>query len=138
MQQAAELSVAAPTIEAALDARFLSGAKDERVAASDFFEKKGLKPPTSAEVQFLLALLCQICAYVKGLIDVNSVLQCIAQYSSCYNTYPDGLLARVLPPSLMYTPSGYCMCQRKFEITFLHFVIILCDAITAVAEAEQG
>lgn len=50
VQQAAELSVAAPTIEAALDARFLSGAKDERVAASDLFEKKGLKPPTAAEV----------------------------------------------------------------------------------------
>ena len=51
VQQAAELSVAAPTIEAALDARFLSGAKDERVAASDIFEKKGLKPPTAAEVR---------------------------------------------------------------------------------------
>ena len=50
MQQAAELSVAAPTIEAALDARFLSGAKDERVAASKIFEKAGLKPPTTAEV----------------------------------------------------------------------------------------
>ena len=45
--------MAAPTIEAALDARFLSGAKEERVAASDFFEKQGLKPPTAAEVQSL-------------------------------------------------------------------------------------
>ena len=44
------VSVAAPTIEAALDARFLSGAKDERVAASEFFASKGLKPPTPAEV----------------------------------------------------------------------------------------
>lgn len=51
VQQAAELSVAAPTIEAALDARFLSGAKEERVAASDFFEKKGLHPPTAAKNQ---------------------------------------------------------------------------------------
>ena len=50
MQQAAELSVAAPTIEAALDARFLSGVKEERVAASKYFESKGLKPPTPAEV----------------------------------------------------------------------------------------
>jgi 6-phosphogluconate dehydrogenase len=50
VQQAAELSVAAPTIEAALDARFLSGAKDERVSASAIFEKAGLKPPTAAKV----------------------------------------------------------------------------------------
>ena len=56
MQQAAELSVAAPTIEAALDARFLSGAKDERVAASDFFQKKGLHPPTAAKVSFAISL----------------------------------------------------------------------------------
>lgn len=30
VQQAAELSVAAPTIEASLDLRFISGMKDER------------------------------------------------------------------------------------------------------------
>ena len=48
--------MAAPTIEAALDARFLSGAKDERVAASDFFEKKGLHPPTAAKVKLPLML----------------------------------------------------------------------------------
>ena len=42
--------MAAPTIEAALDARFLSGAKEERVAASKFYEKEGLKPPTAHEV----------------------------------------------------------------------------------------
>ena len=60
VQQAAELSVAAPTIEAALDARFLSGAKDERVAASKFFEEKGLKPPTPAKVILQLTkLLCR-------------------------------------------------------------------------------
>ena len=56
MQQAAELSVAAPTIEAALDARFLSGAKDERVSASEYFESKGLKPPTPAEVHLVIGI----------------------------------------------------------------------------------
>lgn len=40
VQQAAELSVAVPTIATSLDARFLSGLKDERVAASKVF------PPT--------------------------------------------------------------------------------------------
>ncbi len=59
VQQAAELSVAAPTIEAALDARFLSGAKEERVAASAFFEKAGLKPPTTAEVTSPHSSICR-------------------------------------------------------------------------------
>ena len=55
MQQAAELAIAAPTIEAALDGRFLSGLKDERVAAAKFFDSQGLKAPTPAEVLRLLA-----------------------------------------------------------------------------------
>lgn len=50
MQQAAELSVPAPTIEAALDGRFLSGLKDERVAAAKIFSDLGLKEPTKHEV----------------------------------------------------------------------------------------
>lgn len=37
VQQAAELSVAAPTIAASLDSRFLSGLKEERVAAAEIF-----------------------------------------------------------------------------------------------------
>lgn len=50
MQQAAELSVPAPTIEAALDGRFLSGLKDERVAAAKVFSDLGLKEPTQQKV----------------------------------------------------------------------------------------
>lgn len=51
VQQAAELSVAAPTIEAALDGRFLSGLKEQRVAAAKYYEKLGLPPPKTLEVQ---------------------------------------------------------------------------------------
>ncbi|KAJ7549027.1 hypothetical protein O6H91_07G037200 [Diphasiastrum complanatum] len=43
VQQAAELSIAAPTIEASLDSRFLSGLKEERVAAASVFGEAGLK-----------------------------------------------------------------------------------------------
>ncbi|KAJ7519827.1 hypothetical protein O6H91_20G057500 [Diphasiastrum complanatum] len=43
VQQAADLSIAAPTIEASLDSRFLSGLKDERVAAASVFAEAGLK-----------------------------------------------------------------------------------------------
>ena len=49
VQQAAELSVAAPTIEASLDGRFLSGLKDERVAASEFFASLGVEAPKPLE-----------------------------------------------------------------------------------------
>lgn len=48
IQQAAELSVAAPTMEAALDARFLSGLKDERVAAEAFYAEQGVAAPGGA------------------------------------------------------------------------------------------
>lgn len=43
VQQAAELSIAAPTIAASLDNRYLSGLKDEREAASQIFKEEGLK-----------------------------------------------------------------------------------------------
>lgn len=43
VQQAAELSIAAPTIAASLDSRYLSGLKDEREAASQIFKVEGLK-----------------------------------------------------------------------------------------------
>ncbi|KAK4798667.1 hypothetical protein SAY86_030993 [Trapa natans] len=42
IQQAADLSVAAPTIAASLDSRFLSGLKEERVKASKVFQAGGL------------------------------------------------------------------------------------------------
>jgi 6-phosphogluconate dehydrogenase len=76
VQQAAEMSVAAPTIEASLDARFLSGLKDERVAAAKFFNGLGLNAPTPAEgvdkaalVQEVKAALyaAKICSYAQGL-----------------------------------------------------------------------
>ena len=38
VQEAAERSIAAPTMAAALDTRYLSGLKDERVAASSLLE----------------------------------------------------------------------------------------------------
>ena len=50
VQQAAELSVPAPTIEAALDGRFLSGLKDQRVKAAKFFEKLGATQPKQEPV----------------------------------------------------------------------------------------
>ncbi|KAJ0979744.1 hypothetical protein J5N97_015218 [Dioscorea zingiberensis] len=46
VQQAAELSVAAPTIAASLDCRYLSGLKEEREAASSVLEQAGIDDNT--------------------------------------------------------------------------------------------
>lgn len=76
VQQAAELSVAAPTIEAALDGRFLSGLKDQRVKAAAYYEKLGLKAPKKLEgidkeklihdvAKSLYA--AKVCSYAQGM-----------------------------------------------------------------------
>lgn len=76
VQQAAEMSVAAPTIEASLDGRFVSGLKDERVKAAKFYEKFGVKGPSemsnvqkselSTAVRKAL-YASKICSYAQGL-----------------------------------------------------------------------
>lgn len=53
VQQAAELSVASPTIEAALDGRFLSGLKEQRVKAAKAYADLGLDAPKAPEVLLL-------------------------------------------------------------------------------------
>uniref|UniRef100_A0A0D9WL06 6-phosphogluconate dehydrogenase, decarboxylating n=1 Tax=Leersia perrieri TaxID=77586 RepID=A0A0D9WL06_9ORYZ len=72
VQQAAELSVAAPTIEASLDSRFLSGLKDERVEASKIFQGdfSSNLPVDKAQLiedvrQALYA--SKICSYAQGM-----------------------------------------------------------------------
>lgn len=75
IQQAAELSVAAPTMAAALDARFLSGLKDERVAAEDLYSSVGMAPAGSlsmvdkhqlvADVKAAL-YAAKVCSYAQG------------------------------------------------------------------------
>lgn len=76
IQQAAELSVAAPTMEAALDARFLSGLKDERVAAEALYASVGVQPPVEGVAGVDKAQLIEdvrmalyaskICSYAQG------------------------------------------------------------------------
>ena len=86
VQQAAELSVAAPTIASALDGRFLSGLKDERVKAAAFLEAQGVpaaKAPASVDKKQLVAdvraalYASKICSYAQGmnLIRAKSVEQ---------------------------------------------------------------
>lgn len=80
MQQAAEMSVAAPTIEASLDGRFVSGLKDERVKAAKFYEKFGVKGPS--EMVGLLRI--HICILPKT--DRHWALSQTMLHASCLAT----------------------------------------------------
>lgn len=71
IQEAAEHSVAAPTLAASLDARYISGRKDERVYASTILEGPPTIPAVDRE-QILddlqAALYCaKVCSYAQGL-----------------------------------------------------------------------
>eukprot|EP00887_Chlorella_sp_A99_P000722 scaffold5.g722.t1 len=77
IQQAAELAVAAPTMEAALDARFLSGLKEERLAAEEVYRGMGVEPPSAAaagnvdKAQLIADVRAalyasKICSYAQG------------------------------------------------------------------------
>eukprot|EP00882_Tetradesmus_deserticola_P003438 GHRQ01003635.1.p1 GENE.GHRQ01003635.1~~GHRQ01003635.1.p1 ORF type:complete len:556 (+),score=245.36 GHRQ01003635.1:190-1668(+) len=76
VQQAAELSVAAPTITASLDGRYMSALKEQRVAASKVFGELGLQAPAAVsgvDKKQLVADVCEalycskICSYAQGM-----------------------------------------------------------------------
>lgn len=85
VQQAAELSVAAPTIASSLDSRFLSGLKEERVEAAKIFKSGGIADVIADQVvvdkkqlidDVRKALYAsKICSYAQGmnLIRAKSV-----------------------------------------------------------------
>lgn len=76
VQQAAELSVAAPTIASSLDSRFLSGLKEEREAAAKVFREAGVgdilatkdvdKKQLITDVRKAL-YASKICSYAQGM-----------------------------------------------------------------------
>lgn len=78
VQQAAELSVAAPTIAASLDCRYLSGLKEERESASKILKEAGLKE----DVEF-----------VRSGIDKKRLIDDVRQalYASKICSYAQGM-----------------------------------------------
>ncbi|KAG2561959.1 6-phosphogluconate dehydrogenase, decarboxylating 2, chloroplastic [Panicum virgatum] len=77
VQQAAELAVAAPTIAASLDGRYLSGLKDERVAAAGVLEEEGMPAGLLEKINVDKKVLVdrvrqalyasKICSYAQGM-----------------------------------------------------------------------
>lgn len=76
VQEAAEVSVAAPTLAAALDARYISSRKDERIAASKLLMGPKELPSVSKSqiVEDLeAALYCaKVCSYAQGLSIIKA------------------------------------------------------------------
>ena len=73
VQQAAEMSVAAPTIEASLDGRFVSGLKDERVKAAKFYEQFGVKGTNPVGELLLGQHCCAGAALRLELVSLNKM-----------------------------------------------------------------
>ncbi|KAL7576039.1 hypothetical protein ACA910_000826 [Epithemia clementina (nom. ined.)] len=77
VQEAAEQSVAAPVIAAALDGRYLSGRKEERVAASKILQGPSESMPAVDKAQVLSdlqdALYCaKVASYAQGLSIIRA------------------------------------------------------------------
>lgn len=76
VQEAAELSVAAPTLAASLDSRYLSGRKEERVAASKILEGPTEIPPVDKEqlIKDLASALymAKVCSYAQGMSIIKA------------------------------------------------------------------
>jgi 6-phosphogluconate dehydrogenase len=76
VQEAAEQSVAAPTIAAALDARYISGRKEEREAAESILEGPSDKPSIDKGqiIEDLQQALyaSKICSYAQGLSIIQA------------------------------------------------------------------
>lgn len=104
IQEAAERSVAAPTMAASLDARYISARKDERIKASDI-----LKGPevTSAEIPVhkmqmlddLKAALyaAKVCSYAQGLGIIKSCsddMDWDVNLSDCARMWKGGCIIR--------------------------------------------
>lgn len=101
VQEAAEQSVAAPTITASLDARYISGRKDERIRASKIlFGPK--EAPNVSKPQILAdlenALYCsKVCSYAQGLGIIKAAsdnMKWDVDLSQCAKMWKGGCIIR--------------------------------------------
>mmetsp|Transcript_36947 Transcript_36947/g.89651 ORF Transcript_36947/g.89651 Transcript_36947/m.89651 type:complete len:493 (-) Transcript_36947:162-1640(-) len=101
VQEAAEQSVAAPTIAASLDSRYISGRKDERVAAEKILDGP-IKTPDVDNDQIIKdlkdALYCsKIVSYAQGLSIIKAAsdkFEWNVDLSLCANMWRGGCIIR--------------------------------------------
>jgi len=101
VQEAAEQSVAAPTIAASLDARYLSARKEERVAASTILSGPTEMPSvdkTQVISDLQAALYCaKVCSYAQGLGIIEAASNAHnwnVDLSSCARMWRGGCIIR--------------------------------------------
>lgn len=121
MQEAAEQSVAAPTIAASLDSRYLSARKDERVAASEILEGPPDMPPIDKQ-QLLedlhAALYCsKVCSYAQGMGIIKA--------ASDKNGWDVDLSLCARYVTLRCVGEVYFDCMDRQHAVFTHITIIL-------------
>jgi 6-phosphogluconate dehydrogenase len=101
VQEAAEQSVAAPTITASLDSRYISGRKDERLAASKIL-KGPEETPNVSKPQILEdlenALYCaKVCSYAQGISLIKAASDANGwnvDLSQCVKMWKGGCIIR--------------------------------------------
>mmetsp|Transcript_17453 Transcript_17453/g.28975 ORF Transcript_17453/g.28975 Transcript_17453/m.28975 type:complete len:488 (-) Transcript_17453:96-1559(-) len=101
VQEAAEQSVAAPTIAASLDSRYISGRKSERVAASKVLEGPTEQPAVDKEqviADLQAALYCaKVCSYAQGIGIIKAASEkndWNINLSSCARMWRGGCIIR--------------------------------------------
>ena len=106
------MSVAAPTIEASLDGRFVSGLKDERVKAAKFYEKFGVKGPSE------MVGLLRICICILPKTDRWALSQTML-HASCLATdrfrHLQALKVMHLPVDLEATKDAFWLFLSCFS-----------------------
>mmetsp|Transcript_24406 Transcript_24406/g.56839 ORF Transcript_24406/g.56839 Transcript_24406/m.56839 type:complete len:488 (-) Transcript_24406:1379-2842(-) len=101
VQEAAEQSVAAPTITAALDARYISGRKSERENASKILEGPSEMPSVDKDqvvADLQASLYCaKVCSYAQGLGIIKAASEkhdWNVDLSSCARMWRGGCIIR--------------------------------------------
>ena len=102
VQQAAELSVPAPTIEAALDGRFLAGLKDQRVTAAKYYADRGVVQPKTLEVSLHASLCCCFTQHWRAAACTAWPLDSTRVH--CLRSSPDLAACHMPPPPPPHPP----------------------------------
>lgn len=148
VQEAAEQSVAASTIAAALDCRYLSGRKEERVKASKILTGPQDIPNISKDqiVEDLLSALyaAKVCSYAQGLSLIKAASDANnwdVDLSECARIWKGGCIIRAdlltkiqkalandpSLPNLMVDPSfAEELCRRQFAWRRIATLCVAC------------
>lgn len=149
IQEAAEQSVAAPTIAAALDGRYMSGRKEERMEASKILQGPSAATAYVDKNQVLVDLekalyAAKVCSYAQGLGIIQSASDANnwnINLSDCARIWKGGCIIRAkllskiqsalqtsssLPPSNLMVDPGFAKELNDASLSSWRRVIQIC------------